>query len=523
MEKSSILTQMTLEERVGQLFHLGIEGAEITSTTQSLIKQYAIGGVLLFRRNIQSLYQVSNLISELQEQATERGLPLLISIDEEGGIVTRLKGGIHFPGLMSLGATKDTRLAQLAGEIVAKELKSLGINMNLAPVLDVNNNPKNPIIGSRSFGEDPLLVAQLGSAYIKGMQKEGIIACGKHFPGHGDTGVDSHLDLPVIQRSISDLQNIELYPYREAIRNHLDSIMTAHIYYPALEPKRGCPATLSSSILQGLLRKQLGFNGLIITDCMEMDAITAKFTAGEGAIQALEAGADMVLISHTFERQREAIESVLQAIKTGRLEEERINQSTQRVLALKERRVGLTYQKANRDLFDRKRGEEVARKIAAESVTLVRDTHGLLPIHKKKPTLLLEYPFEARAEVEEGANNKSHLGAILKERGVIITTHVLQKGDKEMPPLQTFQQILFLTNYAKRGREEVDCFHRILRQSSVKPIVISIYNPYDLIAYENISTCLTTYDPSPYNIEALAKALLGEERPRGQLPITLNG
>lgn len=521
MEKGNILTEMTVEERVGQLFHLGIEGTEITPMIKTLIQQYAIGGVILFGRNIQSPDQVRRLTQQLQELAIERGLPLLISIDEEGGVVTRLKGGTHFPGLMSLGATNDSRWAYRAGKMVAKELKSVGINMNLAPVLDVNNNPKNPVIGVRSFGEDPLFVAELGAAYIEGMQSEGIIACGKHFPGHGDTEIDSHKDLPVIQHSLEYLQEVELYPFQEAMKSKVDAIMTAHIYFQALDPERRVPATLSANVLQGLLRERMGFKGLILTDCMEMEAIAANYTAAEGSIKTLKAGSDMVLISHSIKRQIEAIEGVLQAVKNRVLSLERLDSSVQRIISLKKRRLSPRSTEVKEGLFHREEAVKLAREIAAHGITLVRDRKGLLPIERKRPTLLLESPYTRRTDVEEGFCYGNLLGDLLKERGVILFHHVLQRGHREIPSLSKYQQLLLITIDVQRDREQVALVKR-LHMSSLKPIIIALRNPYDLLSFKEVSTYLTTYDPSPHQLVALCDILLGDKNPRGQLPITIH-
>src|SRR4030065_1843156 len=214
-----------------------------------MIEDYFVGGIIYFRRNIESLKQVSALSNDLQMLSTNRkhNSPLIISTAQEGGAVNRLIGGTHFPGNMVMGATHQPGLAQKAGRAIAGELKAVGINMDLAPVLDVSNNPLNIVIGTRSFGGEPLLVANMGVAFIKGMQKEGIIACAKHFPGHGNTAVDSHLDLPVIECNRERLEKVEIYPFKAAVEAGVDSIMTAHIYLPALESGKGIPATLSYS------------------------------------------------------------------------------------------------------------------------------------------------------------------------------------------------------------------------------------------------------------------------------------
>jgi len=209
----NLLSAMTLREKIGQMFQVGFKGTKVTSDIKEMIEDYYVGGIIYFRCNIESLQQVSGLSNELQILSASKrpGLPLMISTDQEGGMVSRLIGGTHFPGNMILGATRNVRLAKRDGQAIARQLKAVGINMDFAPVLDVNNNPLNLVIGARSFGGDPLLVANLGVAFIKGMQAEGVITCAKHFPGHGDTAIDSHLDLPVIKHGKEHLEKVELY------------------------------------------------------------------------------------------------------------------------------------------------------------------------------------------------------------------------------------------------------------------------------------------------------------------------
>ncbi|MFW6229939.1 MAG: glycoside hydrolase family 3 protein, partial [Halanaerobium sp.] len=284
------IAAMSLEEKVGQLFQVGFSGSTVNDEIKDLIENYHIGGVIYFSRNIKNPAQTAELSNNLQQLALDSGsgFPLFISADQEGGTVTRLKGATHFPGNMALGAAQSKNLTEKVAQATASELKNLGINVNLAPVLDVNNNPANPVIGVRSFGEDPELVAELGMSYIKGLQSEGITATAKHFPGHGDTDTDSHLDLPIIKHQRSRLDEVELYPFKKAIEAGVDSIMTAHVYFPAIEKEEGIPATLSKSVLTDLLRDELKFEGLIITDCMEMNAIVNTFGTVEGAVRTIE-------------------------------------------------------------------------------------------------------------------------------------------------------------------------------------------------------------------------------------------
>ncbi|TCO68672.1 beta-glucosidase-like glycosyl hydrolase [Caldanaerobacter subterraneus] len=291
------IEEMTLEEKIGQMLMIGFPSAFYDDHIRELVTSYKIGNVILFSRNVQDARQVMDLCTDIQKEAIENtGIPAFISIDQEGGMVTRIyRGATYLPGNMAIGATKDPENAYKVGEIAGRELRTIGININFAPVMDVNNNPLNPVIGVRSYGENPEDVANFGINYIKGLQKEGVIATAKHFPGHGDTTVDSHLDLPKVNHGKDRLYEVELYPFKKAVENGVDAIMTAHILFPALEDSK-VPATLSYNILTRILREEFKFDGLIITDCMEMNAIAKYFGTQKAASMAIKAGADIVLV-----------------------------------------------------------------------------------------------------------------------------------------------------------------------------------------------------------------------------------
>ncbi|MBU1143018.1 MAG: beta-N-acetylhexosaminidase, partial [Firmicutes bacterium] len=272
------LNKLTLEEKIGQLFMFGFDATDVNDHAIKLIKEYRIGNVILFARNIKTPEQVFKLNQNLQKLSLkELGIPLFISIDQEGGMVSRItSGATFFPGAMTIAATNDVHNAYLSGKYMGLELINLGINMNFAPVLDVNNNPKNPVIGVRSFSDQPKMVAEYGSAFIKGLQ-ENVIATGKHFPGHGDTHIDSHLALPKVAYGMDRLNPVELVPFKHAIQNGIQAMMSSHIDFPALT-ENGLPTTLSKKCMTGFLREELGFEGLIVTDGMQMKAIQDNYT-----------------------------------------------------------------------------------------------------------------------------------------------------------------------------------------------------------------------------------------------------
>ncbi len=327
---------MTIRDTVGQLLMVGFQGTELSRTFLDWLQEYRPGGVILFSRNLVDPEQVARLTNALQAHAPDS--PLLIAIDEEGGCVSRLPQGFTtFPAASRIAECRSPDVAYEVAEVTAQELRAVGINMNLAPVLDVNSNPANPIIGDRAYGTQPERVCTYGMAVMQGLEDNGIIPCGKHFPGHGDTMTDSHHVLPVVDANRTRLDNIELEPFRQAIRRGLPALMTAHVRYPALDAE--APATLSRLILTDLLRNELGFQGVTLTDDMEMRAILDHQPIGKASVRALQAGADMIVICHQQERQREAVEAIEQALERGELSWERLTASVARIWALKEKRL----------------------------------------------------------------------------------------------------------------------------------------------------------------------------------------
>ena len=330
-----ILQQMSLEEKVGQLVHVGMVGTQIDAAVKEEIGKRKVGGIILFARNIASSADVKVLNEQLQQLSLETtGIPLLISVDQEGGRVQRVtEGTIQFPGAMALGQTGNESYAEDAAFITGYELRELGLNFILAPVLDVNNNPSNPVINTRSLGSDPLLVSRMGRAFVRGLRKSLSVPAIKHFPGHGDTDTDSHLDLPKIGKTVHDLEQIELVPFKSSIAEGAEVVMNAHILFPSLDQK--FPATLSREIIENLLRKKLGFKGLVITDAMEMDAIARNYSEWEAVRHAVRAGADIILLTSTGERSNTMVRSLLEGYQSGELSMEELNRSVKRQLLLK--------------------------------------------------------------------------------------------------------------------------------------------------------------------------------------------
>lgn len=326
--------RLTLREKVGQLFMIGVPGTSVSTELTEYLTEYRPGGLILFAHNLEHPEQIASLTNAVQKLSPQ--IPLLVSIDQEGGRVSRLPEDFTvFPSCAVLGQCGSLELAYAAASVTATELRAVGINMNLAPVLDLDTNPENPVIGDRAFGSSPTQVCELGLASIAGLQDNKVIACGKHFPGHGDTAADSHKELPVVPATLERLREVELRPFAHAVENGVAAIMTAHVLYPALDKQH--PATLSLAILTGLLRDELQFKGLTLTDDLEMRAILDHHGIEDAAVQAVRAGADMLLICRNHDRQVAAMEAVYAAVKDRTIPQSWVDTSMRRIAKTKER------------------------------------------------------------------------------------------------------------------------------------------------------------------------------------------
>jgi beta-N-acetylhexosaminidase len=326
--------ELTSREKIGQLFMVGFLGTSVTPDLAAFLKDYKPGGVILFSRNLESIEQIVRLTNDLQQCNPKS--PLLISIDQEGGRVSRLpKGFTIFPPCEVIGQCHSGELAYAAASTIAKELKTVGINMNMAPVLDVNSNPDNPVIGDRAFSASADTVGEMGLVTAAGLQDAKVVACGKHFPGHGDTTADSHKELPVVDAPRERLEAVEFPPFRRAAAAGIATMMTAHVLYRALDDQ--LPATLSPAIITRLLREQMGYDGVVLTDDLEMHAIVDHYGPGDAAVRAMLAGCDVLLICKERDREVAAFEAVEKAVASGTIDMARLDQSVARIQRVKQR------------------------------------------------------------------------------------------------------------------------------------------------------------------------------------------
>lgn len=516
---------MTLEEQIGQTLMVGFAEPTITQEVIDLIQRYHIGNIILFSRNVRDAALMRALTTNLQQVAREAGhaYPLLIAIDQENGVVQRLgEAATVFPGNMALGAIDAEEIAYEVALAAGRELKALGINMNLAPVVDVNNNPANPVIGVRSFGQDPQLVARLGAAMVRGYQEAGVIACLKHFPGHGDTAVDSHLALPTIPHTLERLNALELVPFKRGIEAGAASIMTAHIDFPALPPHDGLPATLSPALLRGLLREELGYKGVIVSDCLEMCAISDTFGTEKAAVMTLQAGSDLALVSHRYKLQRGSFEAIKEAVQSGTLSAQVVQQAAERILELKAHYLAWDTAPIDVDYDAHVRLQDRAYEL---STTLVRNDEGLVPLHlEADERIVVVSPSRAsKSLVEDRYYTDETLLEIIR-RYYNNVSLVSVTGEEEYPELlrrvHESDMCIVATVNAHLDEKQADVV-RFLVSNGRRVIGIAARNPYDLLAYPQLRTYLVAYEYARPALEAAVRVLFGETQAQGRLPVSI--
>jgi len=516
------INQLSLQEKIGQLFMFGFDATVPNDHAIKLIRDYKVGNVILFARNIKTPEQLFYLNQNLQKLAIEHiGIPLFISIDQEGGMVTRiLEGGTFFPGAMTIAASNNVEHAYLVGKHMGKELKAFGINMNFAPVLDVNNNPKNPVIGVRSFSDDPKMVSDYGVAFVKGLQ-ESIIATGKHFPGHGDTHVDSHLALPQVLYGMERLNQIELVPFKKAINQGIKAIMSSHIDFPALT-ENGLPTTLSKKCLTGYLREELGFEGLIVTDGMQMKAIQDNYTTVGGSLMALEAGANIVCICHSEELQIKATQRVYEAVIHNELSLDLINERVNRVLKYKSELdsldLNLEYEQIKEIVLD-KTTKAFAYQIVEDAATLVKGH----PLRLKANALFVGILPKATTIADE-TDGEHHLIKDIRRELPGLETLVISvdPNDREIELVleksKNYQQVILTTFNANIYQSQIKLVNLLSDQKS-ELHVISMRNPYDLYYTKQIMNNVCLYEYTPNSIQVLMNYLKGDVSLLGKLPV----
>jgi beta-N-acetylhexosaminidase len=517
------LARMSLDQKVGQVFMLGFVGTSLNDSNRALIQGLHLGGVTLFSRNIDSGPQLAQLDRDLQTIADP--VPLFISADQEGGLVVRVTSGATiFPGNMAVGATGDPSLAGEVATAEASELLAMGVNLELAPVVDVNTNPLNPVIGVRSFGSDPDRVSEMATQTIDALQGSGLSAVAKHFPGHGDTSVDSHRDLPVVPHPLSRLESLEFLPFQAAMRAGVDGIMTAHLYLPAIEPQQDLPATLSKTVLTGLLRERLGYQGLILTDALDMDAIKKDRGAPEAAVEAFEAGADMLLIAGVNEDDRahlaEGPPALLAAVRSGRVSQARLDESVLRILTAKAKRGILPGAvdapiRPNPSVLNSPEHRSLALDVARKAVTLQRDAAGLLPLSSSQRVLVVEARAATRSDAVDDQLASNLLDAVRQFAPSAFEATSRTAVDAARSP---DVGVIVLGTFDLAQNPSQQTLANELAATGKSVIGVALRGPYDASAANEIGTFLTVYGDRPVHLQAAAEALFGVITPTGTAP-----
>ena len=534
------LSGLTLRQKIGQLIMPWVlgdfapEGSPSHDRILEYIEDQGIGGVIM------SVGSPTEVAAKLNDFQAHSNIPLMVAADLETGAGFRMRGAVQMPGtielggatdfpsLMAVGATADPQLAYEMGRITAREARAVGIHIPFAPVLDVNNNPDNPIINVRSFGENPEEVAGLGAAFVRGVQEHGAIATGKHFPGHGDTETDSHLGLPVILHSRARMDSVELFPFRHAIEAGMGAVMTAHISVPSLDGGVGDPSTLSSAVLTDLLRDEMEFDGLLFTDAMDMSAISRGYGAEEASVRAIEAGADVILMPPSVER---AVEGIAVAVESGRIDASRIDASVRRILETK-KQMGLdTDRVVQIDQIGQVVGipahTQVAAEIAERSITLLHNGGNLLPLLGTRSARVMSVSFRRTSDVLAGR----YFNARLRQTYPRLTTAGLDvdSGPALYASLlrQARQQALvilstYVTAFSQSGSlalpEEVVDFAGQLTEIGVPHIVVSFGNPYLITELPDVRAYMLAWSGSEVSQTAAAQALFGEIEISGRVP-----
>ncbi len=525
------MQEMTLREKIAQMVIASAipgeirEGSAEFKKLKDLCEQTKVGGFIFFKGSSTDYARLSN---KLQMIST---IPLLISADFERGTRMRVSDGALFPNNMAIGASDNPELSYRMGIEVARETRLLGVHQNYAPVCDVNNNPKNPIINVRSFGEDPALVSKMSAGFIKGLQEGKVIATAKHFPGHGDTEIDSHNDLPMLNFSMERLEKTELVPFKNAIQNNVMSVMIAHLSFPELEQKTNVPASLSPAIVEDLLINKMGFGGLVVTDALNMKGITKYFSTSEVAVMCVNAGIDLILMPLDENTTVNAIES---AVLNGKITPERIERSVEKILKAK-KWLGLfeNTQVQEADVYKSLNTSEanvLAQKIADESITLVKDDNNSLPLKNSVGSKTAVISISEGGEQDNTGYIAGEIGNYFGDytyysTGTAGIEPMLQKGLKDIPGydqviIAIFAKVRYGTGKISISQTNIDLVNEI-KSLNKNVVVVSLGSPYLLKEFPDIPCYISAYGDSDVSINASLKAITGKIPFKGKLPVSI--
>ncbi len=516
-----VVAGLSLERKVGQLMSVAFHGTKITTSLEAMIRDRGIGGVILYSENFTDAPSLAKLVADLDRIARDaKSLPLFFEIDQEGGPVIRInKGATILPGQMALAATGDPeRSVRTAATISAAELRALGVNWNFAPVADVNDEPTNPIISNRSFSSDPTRVSSLVTAAVQAYAAAGFFCCAKHFPGHGSTTTDSHTGLPKIETDRATLDRVGLPPFRAAIAAGVPAIMSAHIVVPALDPTPELPITLSKAVMTDLIRNTLGFQGIVVTDDLEMGALKNVGEAAAG-LRALQAGADFLLFRFDESAQLEGHRLITDAVRASSLSSARLDQSVRRVVDAK-RRFGILDGRRDQSAPDLAANAKTALELARGATTLLRN-RGVLPLRGR---ILAVSPTNADISFFEG---QATLGSVMSSKRADAVSQSLplrpsaSEIDRVVSASRAADVVVVGTTNLFAYPEQVELVRALAKEKPVA--VVALRGPYDILSIPEIAAYLCAYDSREPSLTAAAEVLLGERKPSGSLPAVVPG
>jgi len=526
------LSSMTLREKIAQMIISNSDGYVLDESSaefqriQNLIVNEKIGGLIFFKGNSG---QEAGLINKFQSMSET---PLLISADFERGTRMRLDDGSLFPSNMALGATRNPELAYRMGLQIAKECKAIGVGQNYAPVTDVNNNSLNPIINVRSYGEDPELVSSMADMLIKGLQDGNIIATAKHFPGHGDTDIDSHSDLPVLNFSKERLDNLELIPFKSAIKSNVMSVMIAHLSLPALDNEVNVPASLSKNIIDGLLINELNFKGLVVTDALNMAGVVKHFSAEEVALRCVNAGVDLILMP---QGESVSISAIEQAVNSGSISEERINTSVRKILNaknwLKLNENKLTDVSKVSSIVNSDEANRISRQIADESLTLVKNNNSTVPFSNAASQSCLIISLNNGNEKANSdyflrrfnEKNKFNSTSYYDLTGDIVNSDeiLLDADNYDVIIIPIYAKVKIKTGTVGLPDSQISLISSLASKGK-KVVVISFGNPYLIQGFPDIDSYICAYADAESSIDAGIDSFYGTIKFKGKLPVTIS-
>lgn len=514
---------MDIRTKLGQMVCVGFDGATPPEELLALIREYKIGNLAFFAHNFTDKAQARRLAGELTACVREQtGVTPFLSVDQEGGMVTRFSDDFtHFPGAMAVAATGDPENAYRVGLYTGREMLAAGLNADFAPVVDVNSNGQNPVIGVRAYGDTPEQVIRYSMEMLRGLEDAGVLSMLKHFPGHGDTSSDSHFALPTVDKTLDELFETELKPYIEGIRRGAPAIMTSHIVFPKIDPS-GMPATMSRVILHDLLRERLGFRGIIRTDDLEMEAIRREFGILEGAVAAVHAGADIVSISRSPALAAQFIETLEGQLASGELAMEVVDAAVERILACKARYCDRPLPGLETAGCPEHRA--AARAISEKSIACYRDC-GQLPV-KGRVLAVGTNAFNqtnVRNPLQLGLNAAARLAVRLGGQGITVSTRPTQEEQAEVLAQAREADAVVLCTYNAHlftGQLELA---RKLAQAHPNVVFAALRNPYDLPLLPENCTALACYEYTPDSLDVLGDILAGKLRPQGSICVDLKG